>query len=141
MCGVRHLATELLPDAHDVARQLKRREAHVVGLVLEQQVDEGLATADRRGEQKVGLLIAQVFIDEGGVDAAQRAPIDGGDHVGRQDAAQKLRGALGIAEGSAEERIVRAPDVTWFVHSFLACYVPRDGSAVAAHHEESSPTE
>jgi hypothetical protein len=91
-------------------------ERVLVGLVLEQQVEQRRAVADVRGEQQVCLLPTQRLVDEGAFFPPQRTPVDGGDHVVGQGAAQKFAGALGVTEHAAEQGVVRISDGMQFVH-------------------------
>jgi hypothetical protein len=97
----------MLPDARDVAEQLIDGVGVGLRLVLAEDVKQYLPAAERHAEQQIGVVFAQVLVDEAAGHTGQCGPVDLRRHLLRQCGAQEALHLLGIGEHLAEQVVVR----------------------------------
>ena len=96
-----------VPDAQHVVEQAQGHPRVVAALVLEQDVDAGGASVEAEREQEIGVALAQAGVDEAAGLAGEDREVHAREQGRREDAAQRLGGALGLGEGGLEQRVVR----------------------------------
>jgi hypothetical protein len=80
-----------------------------LALVLKEQIQERRTAAEQDGEEQIGKPLAQRFIDEAAGAEGERAPVEMGDELGREEEPKNARGMLGLGEGPLEKEIMHIP--------------------------------
>ena len=96
----------LVPNSQHVAEQAQRHPLFAAALVLEEDVGERALAGEGHGVEQVGVLLAQILVDEATCLEGQGAEIHAGHQRRGQDAAQLLGGQIDLGEGGLEEGVV-----------------------------------
>ena len=101
------LVVPALPDPEQVAEEAKGHEGIRGALVLEEEIDEGLApSVELDGEEEIGVALGEPGGDEAPGQAGEALPVEGTDEGGREDGLELAPGVLGLGEDGFEERVV-----------------------------------
>ena len=97
---------QALPDAGHVDEEAQHHQLLDAALVLQQDVDADLDAADAHREEQVGVVLAQVGVDEAVLVELEAAPRDGrSDGVG-EDGLEETLGVDALGEGVLDEAVV-----------------------------------